>query len=113
MRPLGITSSKDKIVQKALLIILISLFENVFLDSSHGFRPNRNCHSALKSIYYIWHGVKWFIECDFACFDRISHPIVLFIFNEYLDDYWTSNLLNRFKQKVTYILAVCVIANSN
>ena len=100
MRPLGIASSKDKIVQKALLIILTPLFENVFLDSSHGFRPNRSCHSALKTIYYEWRGIKWFIECDFvSCFDRISHPIVLSIFNNYLDDYWTSNLLNRFLKK--------------
>lgn len=100
MRPLGIASSKDKIVQKTLLIILEPLFENVFLDSSHGFRPNRSCHSALKSIYYRWRGIKWFIECDFvSCFDRISHSIVLSIFNEYVDDYWTSNLLNRFLKK--------------
>ena len=63
MRPLGIASSKDKIVQKALLIILTPLFENVFLDSSHGFRPNRSCHSALKSIYYEWRGVKWKFDC--------------------------------------------------
>nr|WAK85011.1 hypothetical protein [Amicula sp. isolate GU52X-4 cfCalB7] len=100
MRPLGIASSKDKIVQKALLTILTPLFENVFLDSSYGFRPNRSCHSALKTIYYEWRGIKWFVECDFvSCFDKISHPIVLSIFNNYLDDYWTSNLLNRFLKK--------------
>jgi len=44
MRPLGISSSRDKIVQKALLIVLNPLFENVFLDSSHGFRTNRERH---------------------------------------------------------------------
>lgn len=100
MRPLGIPSTKDKVVQKALLIVLEPLFENVFLDSSHGFRPKRSCHSALKSIYYKWRGIKWFIEGDFvSCFDRISHPIVLSIFNNHLDDYWTSNLMNRFLKK--------------
>lgn len=100
MRPLGIASSKDKIVQRALLIVLEPLFENVFLDSSHGFRKNRSCHTALKEIYYKWHGIKWFIECDFIqCFDKISHPIFLSIFNEYVDDYWTSNLINRFLKK--------------
>jgi len=52
MRPLGIASSKDKIVQCALLMVLEPLFENVFLDSSHGFRKNRSCHTALKEIYY-------------------------------------------------------------
>jgi len=100
MRPLAIASSRDKIIQKVLKIILEPLFENVFRDSSHGFRPNRSCHSALKNIYYKWRGVNWFIECDFVqCFDRISHSIILSIFNEYVDDYWTSILINRFLKK--------------
>ncbi len=87
MIPLGIASSKDKIVQKALLIVFDPLFENIFLDSSHGFRSNRSCHSVLKTIYYKWLGIKWFIECDFvSCFDRISHPIAFSIFNDYVDD---------------------------
>jgi len=88
MRPLGISSSKDKIVQKALLLMLEPVFENVFLNSSHGFRKNRSCHTALKEIYYKWRGIKWFIECDFTqCFDNISHSTVLSIFNEYVNDY--------------------------
>jgi len=58
MRPLGISSSRDKIVQKVLLIVLEPLFENVFLDSSHGFRRKRSCHTALKKIYYQWRAVK-------------------------------------------------------
>lgn len=100
MRPLGISSSRDKIVQQALKLVLEPLFENVFLDSSHGFRQNRSCHTALQTIYYRWRGVKWFIECDFVqCFDNISHPIFLSIFNEYVDDYWTAILINRFLKK--------------
>lgn len=100
MRPLGILSSKDKIVQKALLIVLEPLFENVFLDSSYGFRPRLSCHSALRKMYYEWRGVKWFIECDFvSCFDKISHPIAMSIFSRYVGDYWTCNLVNRFLKK--------------
>jgi retron-type reverse transcriptase len=100
MRPLGIPSSKDKIVQKALLVVLEPLFENVFLDSSHGFRIGRSCHSALKEVYLRWGAVKWFIECDFVpCFDKISHPIVMSIFSQYVDDYWTCNLVNRLLKK--------------
>jgi len=88
MRPLGIPSSRDKIVQKALLIVLNPLFENVFLDFSHGFRANRSCHTTLKSIYFKWRAVKWFIECDFvSCFDKISHPIVMSVFTQHIDDY--------------------------
>jgi hypothetical protein len=100
MKPLGIPPSKDKIVQKALLIVLEPLFENVFLDSSHGFRSGRSCHSALKEICLRWRAVKWFIECDFvSCFDKISHPIVMSIFSQHDDDYWTCNLVNRFLKK--------------
>ena len=50
-RPLTIASARDKIVQKAVQLILQAIWENKFLDSSHGFRPNRSVHSALKSIY--------------------------------------------------------------
>jgi retron-type reverse transcriptase len=56
MRPLGIGSPRDKIVQQAMRIVLEDILENVFLDSSHGFRPKRGCHSALKEIRS-WKGV--------------------------------------------------------
>lgn len=58
MRPLGIASSKDKIVQRALLIVLEPLFENIFINTSHGFRKKRSCHTALKEIYYKWRGIR-------------------------------------------------------
>ena len=54
MRALGISSTQDKIVQQAIILIFNPLFEPIFLDSSHGFRPKRGCHSALKTIYYRW-----------------------------------------------------------
>lgn len=50
MRPLGIPSPRDKIVQKAMEVILSLIFEPRFLDTSHGFRPSRSCHSALKQV---------------------------------------------------------------
>jgi len=50
MRPLGIPSTRDKIVQKAMESILNLIFEPIFLDTSHGFRPYRSCHSALKQV---------------------------------------------------------------
>jgi hypothetical protein len=49
-RPLGIPSPRDKVVQKAMELILNLIFEPIFLDTSHGFRPNRSCHSALKQV---------------------------------------------------------------
>jgi hypothetical protein len=54
LRPLGIASppyGRDKIVQQAILMILEAIYEDsVFLNSSHGFRPNRGCHTALQEV---------------------------------------------------------------
>lgn len=49
-RHLGIPSTKDKIVQQALQMLLSPIFDIGFSEFSHGFRPGRNCHSALKNI---------------------------------------------------------------
>ncbi|HJH30439.1 MAG TPA: hypothetical protein C5S51_12280 [Methanosarcinaceae archaeon] len=45
-RPLGIPAVEDKIVQMALKKILEAIFEQDFIDTSYGFRPNRSCHDA-------------------------------------------------------------------
>ena len=97
MRPLGISSTQDKIVQQAILLIFNPLFEPIFLDSSHGFRPKRGCHSALKTMYYRWKRPKWFINADISqCFDKISHPTLLLYINKRVNDYWLSILINKF-----------------
>jgi len=49
-RPLGIPSPKDKVVLKAMSMILENIYEPEFLSTNHGFRPNRGTHSALESI---------------------------------------------------------------
>lgn len=49
-RPLGIPTSKDKLVLEAVRILLESIYEGKFLDTSHGFRPKRSCHTALNQI---------------------------------------------------------------
>src|SRR4051794_28338223 len=71
MRPLGIPSWSDKLVQEVMRSILEAYYEPQFSSNSHGFRPDRGCHTALESIYYRWKGVVWFIEGDFkGCFDN-------------------------------------------
>lgn len=51
LRPLGIPSPMDKLVQKVLYDILEREYEPIFLPSSHGFRPGRSCHTAIKEVY--------------------------------------------------------------
>lgn len=48
--PLTIASSTDKLVQEVMRMILEAIFEPIFSDNSHGFRPGRSCHTALKKI---------------------------------------------------------------
>jgi retron-type reverse transcriptase len=52
MRPLGVGSPRDKIIQEAMRAVLEAVLESKFKDSSHGFRPERGCHTALAQIRY-------------------------------------------------------------
>lgn len=56
LRPLAIASPRDKIVQEAMRMILELVFEPTFSDLSHGFRPGRSCHTALKGVSK-WNGI--------------------------------------------------------
>lgn len=85
-RPLGIPTGTDKLVQEACRIILEAIYEPKFSNLSHGFRPKRSCHSALREIYN-WSGTKWFIEFDIeGYFDNINHDILLDILKEKIVD---------------------------
>ena len=50
MRPLGISCYEDKLVENAIAQILEQIYEPKFYDESYGFRPNRNCHKAVKKV---------------------------------------------------------------
>lgn len=69
MRPLGILAYEDKLVQKVLSDILNAVFEEDFLDCSFGFRPNRSCHDALKSLNKIIQDKKIndIVDADITC----------------------------------------------
>ena len=74
-RPLGIPAIRDRVVQMAALLILEPIFEADFLDVSHGFRPGRNCHGALKQIHqHLKDGYKEIYDADLqGYFDSIPH----------------------------------------
>lgn len=77
LRPLGIPTFTDKLVQEVLRMILESVYEPIFLPSSHGFRPGKSCHTALKDIKHAYHGTRWFIEGDIkGFFDNIDHQVL-------------------------------------
>jgi len=96
-RPLTISSPRDKIVQKAILFILEAIYEPSFLDYSHGSRPARGTHTALKYIKYKFKESKWCIEADIESnFPNINHAI----------------LLNLLKKRITCDKFLSLIKNS-
>src|SRR5438874_1094705 len=73
VRPLGIPTWSDKLVQEVLRMTLEPYYEQRFSDRSHGFRPDRGCHTALREVLRTWKGTVWFIEGDIkGCFDNID-----------------------------------------
>jgi len=76
LRPLGIPTVEDKVVQMGMARILEAIFEGDFLDVSHGFRPGRGCHGALMSFdaMVATKPVSYVIEVDIkGYYDNIDH----------------------------------------
>lgn len=87
LRPLGLPTWSDKLVQESLRTILEAYYEPQFSDCSFGFRPNCGCQTALAKIARTWTGTTWFIEGDIAgCFDNIDHQELLSILREKIRD---------------------------
>jgi len=96
-RPLGIPTFTDKLVQEVLRMILEAVYEPTFSYFSHGFRPNKSCHTALKSLKNEFNGVSWFIEGDIkGCFDNIDHHILVNIINAKIKDTRLIKLIWKF-----------------
>ena len=75
MRPLGIPTVRDRVVQTAALLVLEPIFEADFLECSYGFRPGRNAHDALREIReHLQAGYQAVYDADLkGYFDSIPH----------------------------------------
>ena len=79
-------------------MILEAYYEPQFSDRSHGFRPDRGCHTALSNVTTHWTGVRWFVEGDIkGCSDNIDHDVLLSVLGDKLHD-------NRFLRLLKYLL---------
>ena len=86
-RPLGVPTWSDKLLQEVIRLLLEAYYEPQFSSRSHGFRPGRGCHTALRDVVRQGKGTKWFVEGDIAaCFDRIDHTVLLGIVREKVHD---------------------------
>lgn len=96
-RPLGIPTFTDKLVQEVLRMILESIYEPIFSKHSHGFRPNRSCHTALSFLKKDFTGITWFIEGDITgCFDNIDHNVLIAVISRKIKDARIHQLIWKF-----------------
>ncbi|GAB3174502.1 reverse transcriptase domain-containing protein [Streptomyces incanus] len=87
LRPLGLPPWSDKLVGEVIRLLLEAYYEPTFSDSSHGFRPQRGCHTALRKVVNTWKGTTWFVEGDITqCFDRLDHSVMLGVLGEKIHD---------------------------
>ncbi|MET8183482.1 reverse transcriptase domain-containing protein [Streptomyces sp. NPDC005336] len=86
-RPLGLPTWSDKLVGEVIRLLLEAYYEPTFSGHSHGFRPRRGCHTALREVDHTWTGTSWFIEGDIAdCFGSLDHEVLLSILGEKIYD---------------------------
>src|SRR5690348_1389627 len=86
-RPLGISSGDDKFVQEVVRIILERIYEPIFENSSHGFRPERSPHTALQYLDQQGDAVKWWIDMDIRdYFTTINHDLLMQFLQKKIED---------------------------
>ena len=88
-RPIGIPTLEDKVLQRAVAMVLEAVYEQDFLDCSYGFRPGRSAHQALQRV---WRGVMdmkggWVLEVDIkSFFDNLEYSSLRAILNQRVRD---------------------------
>lgn len=88
-RPIGISSMEDKIVQEALREIIEVVYEPVFLDNSHGFRPGRSAHDVLRALNgpLVRGEIRFVLEADIqSFFDSIDRKMLMEMLQERIAD---------------------------
>ncbi len=98
LRPLGIPSVKDRWLQQAVYQVLSPMCEEVFSDSSFGFRPNRRCEDAiLKALEYFNDGYDWVVDLDLSkFFDNVDQNILMILVHDIIKDGDTESIIRKF-----------------
>ena len=97
-RPLGIPTVVDRVIQQAIAQVLSPGYERYFSEFSYGFRPNRDCHSAIaRALEYLNKGYEWVIDLDIEkYFDTVNHDKLVSILREHINDAPTLHLIRSF-----------------
>ena len=99
LRPLGIPAYEDKIVQGVMADVLNEIYENIFLDCSYGFRPNRSCHDVIRYLNQtiMTKKVNYIVEADIkGFFDNVNHEYLMKFLEEVIEDKNFLRYIKRF-----------------
>jgi RNA-directed DNA polymerase len=97
-RPLGIPTVRDRVVQAALVLVLEPIFEPTFSEHSHGVRPGRDAHGALRAVLgHLKAGKVWVVDADLkAYYDSIPHERLLAVVHRRVTDRRVLDLIGAF-----------------
>ena len=98
LRPLGIPTIRDRVIQQAIKRIIEPIFEAKFKEVSYGYRPKRGAREAIqKCNEYIDSGYRWVVDADIASFfDTVNHKLMMKALNEEIADGTLLDLIEKF-----------------
>jgi RNA-directed DNA polymerase len=98
VRELGIPTVLDRFVQQLFLQVLTPIFDPTFSEHSHGFRPGRRAHDAVrKAQQYIQEGRRWVVDVDLEkFFDRVNHDVLMGKLENRIGDRRMLRIIRRF-----------------
>jgi group II intron reverse transcriptase/maturase len=97
-RELGIPTVLDRFIQQALLQVLQPRFDPTFSQHSHGFRPRRSAHDAVREAHrYVQQGKRWVVDVDLEkFFDRVNHDVLMGRLDKRITDRRVLGLIRRY-----------------
>ena len=97
-RKLGIPCARDRVVQQAIRQVIEPIIDPQFLPQSHGFRPGKGTHTALKQcVAYYEVGYKVVVDCDLKqCFDTLNHDKLMYHLEQFIQDKAILKVIRKF-----------------
>jgi len=108
-RLLGIPCVNDRVIQQAIAQVLTPLIDPTFSNASHGFRPGRNAHGAIRQVKgFIEAGHRVAVDLDLSkFFDRVNHDILMARLTRHLSDKRLLKLIGRYLRAGVVIEGIC------